>query len=174
MSGPEVPGEVRQEPLTFRFRALIITGIISLVVVVIGIGIAALILGLSVERRTFVEPPTPRPPPPGELGIFYDDIEATAEGIRRHVLARRALESYGWVDRERGIAHVPIEVAMEMVLREAPAPGPEELGPGGPEDIEPVRGVETPGPVPGPDIDPREPTAPGGGVPSRGGPEEER
>lgn len=28
------------------------------------------------------------------------------------------LSSYGWINREQGIVHIPIEVAMEMVLKE--------------------------------------------------------
>lgn len=30
---------------------------------------------------------------------------------------RRQLESYGWVDREKGIAHIPIDQAMDRVIR---------------------------------------------------------
>ena len=36
------------------------------------------------------------------------------------------LTSYGWVNREHGIVHIPIDRAMELVVREtqsAPAPG---------------------------------------------------
>ncbi|MES1207134.1 MAG: hypothetical protein ABUS79_14450 [Pseudomonadota bacterium] len=33
----------------------------------------------------------------------------------------RALEEYGWIDRRRGIVHVPIEVGMDLVLADARA-----------------------------------------------------
>lgn len=34
---------------------------------------------------------------------------------------RQMLERYGWVDRPRGVISVPIEVGMDMVVREAQA-----------------------------------------------------
>lgn len=34
---------------------------------------------------------------------------------------RRVLEQYGWVDRGKGLIHVPITVGMELVLRDAGA-----------------------------------------------------
>jgi len=33
-----------------------------------------------------------------------------------------SLSSYGWVDQQRGIAHIPIERAMELVAAEARSP----------------------------------------------------
>ena len=42
--------------------------------------------------------------------------------------SRRELESFGWVDRERGIVRIPVEAAIDIVARrasgveEAPAP----------------------------------------------------
>ncbi|MFL6655165.1 MAG: hypothetical protein ACJ8KA_10255 [Sulfurifustis sp.] len=38
----------------------------------------------------------------------------TAEALRREQEAK--LESYGWVDRERGVARIPIERAMELYV----------------------------------------------------------
>jgi hypothetical protein len=37
--------------------------------------------------------------------------------------ARQLLESYGWVDRDGGIVRIPINVAIELALREQEAPG---------------------------------------------------
>lgn len=48
---------------------------------------------------------------PGEPRLQSDPA---GELQRREALARRRLESYGWVDRERGIIHIPIERAMEL------------------------------------------------------------
>jgi hypothetical protein len=47
-------------------------------------------------------------------------LEADSGHERRTVEAgwREHLASYGWVDRERGIAHVPIEIAMQQLLEQ--------------------------------------------------------
>jgi hypothetical protein len=40
-----------------------------------------------------------------------------AEAVRRKQLER--LGSYGWVDRDQGIVHIPVEEAMERTLKGA-------------------------------------------------------
>ena len=52
-------------------------------------------------------------PPP-----LQPDPETDYEVMRARQLER--LDGYGWVDREREIAHIPIEDAMEIVLRDEP------------------------------------------------------
>ncbi len=47
-------------------------------------------------------------------------IELHLFGREQNVLGDSAqLEHYGWVDRERGLVHLPIDVAMELYLQEA-------------------------------------------------------
>jgi hypothetical protein len=47
--------------------------------------------------------------------------------FKKHA-ANRA-ESYGWVDKPNGIAHVPVEKAIEMVLKNGlPVPAPKPAG----------------------------------------------
>jgi hypothetical protein len=58
----------------------------------------------------------PSPPPPSKLGIYNDLIAYTQDGVNRHGAARRWLDSYGWVDRQRGVVHVPIETAIDMLV----------------------------------------------------------
>ena len=46
-----------------------------------------------------------------------DSASAAALDVAELRAAKRSrLASYGWVDRERGIAHIPIEEAMQLVL----------------------------------------------------------
>ncbi|MBP7148357.1 MAG: hypothetical protein KBD01_12490 [Acidobacteria bacterium] len=68
-----------------------------------------------IDALTAIEPLSPGPvlqvDPPAELA----ELRAAADA---------RLHSYGWADRERGLAHVPIERAMELVaagVRPAPA-----------------------------------------------------
>jgi hypothetical protein len=60
----------------------------------------------DVDRHLSITPPEPRlqTDPEADLGAY----------VRKE---QHLLSSYGWVDRERGIAHVPIEVAMQRLVR---------------------------------------------------------
>jgi len=57
-------------------------------------------------REARVVPPQPR---------LQDNPSRDLESLRTD--ERRRLESYGWIDRERRILHIPIERAMEQVMR---------------------------------------------------------
>ena len=50
---------------------------------------------------------------PLEFHLFETD--PPGEGRRAQQAARERLESWGWVDREAGTVHLPIDVAMEVV-----------------------------------------------------------
>lgn len=63
------------------------------------------------------------PAPPAEVGRLKIGVveqrlfENTRTGEEWLAAERRRLESYGWVDRQAGIVHVPVEQGMERVLR---------------------------------------------------------
>jgi len=75
------------------------------------------------------------PPPPFEGGLprpvaTPDPLATSASGMfERHaapVLTRESperLSSYGWVDRERRIVHIPIERAKQLYLSRQHGPG---------------------------------------------------
>ena len=52
------------------------------------------------------------PPPPRLLTTPHPDLQAMRDA------ADRRLTSYGWVDRNARVVHIPIERAMELVLQE--------------------------------------------------------
>lgn len=60
----------------------------------------------DVDRHLSITPPQPRlqTDPAADLGAY----------VRRE---QHLLDSYGWVDRRQGFAHVPIQVAMEQLAR---------------------------------------------------------
>src|SRR5262245_5091917 len=37
----------------------------------------------------------------------------------QHAREQQVLSSYGWVDRQKGIVHIPIDQAMEIMVRDA-------------------------------------------------------
>ncbi len=52
-----------------------------------------------------------------EIGIIDQPLFAQQKSQQEIVRElRHRLQSYGWVDRERGIIHVPIERAIELYL----------------------------------------------------------
>ncbi|HEX5463010.1 MAG TPA: hypothetical protein VFX20_23830 [Steroidobacteraceae bacterium] len=102
---PEVDHE--RSDLSLSAVAIVALGVLLL------LGVAPLIMiGAfprargDVDRHLSITPPQPR---------LQTDPEADlAAYVRKE---RHLLNSYGWVDREHGIAHVPIEIAMERLAR---------------------------------------------------------
>jgi hypothetical protein len=106
LSHPEIDYERRDLPL----KPLALTALALIVL----LGSAPLIIlagfrstAHDVDRRLTVLPPAPR------LQIHpREDLEA-------YLARERALmDSYGWIDRSRGIAHVPIAVEMKRLARQ--------------------------------------------------------
>ncbi len=63
--------------------------------------------------------------PEGASGRFVEEpprgerlIADERPGVRERAASERALSSWGWVDREKGIVRIPIERAMEIVAEE--------------------------------------------------------
>jgi hypothetical protein len=118
-----IPGEVRQDRVEIPFLKLFLTVAGAIVVSLAAIGVAAWLWRAFAPTPTALHPgEVPLPPPPSKLGIYYDLIDLTQDGVKRHEADRRWLDSYGWVDRQRGVVHVPIETAIDMALRQGQRP----------------------------------------------------
>jgi hypothetical protein len=97
----------------------------------LGAGILAILLGtrLALGPR---EPEAPRPPAPIDLPPPPRlQADPAAERLSIRAAEERLLETYGWVDRRRGIVRIPIDRAMDLVAARglpppSPAPAPEE------------------------------------------------
>jgi hypothetical protein len=112
------PGELEDKNLPYRK--------------IIGVGVAAVVIfGLSIVWSTMLlrgaekemHPAGPPPLPPGvnqyEVGIVNQrmfNLDQRAAQKRLQQMDR--LNSYGWIDRQAGVAHIPIDVAMEMLVKE--------------------------------------------------------
>ncbi|HEX3343452.1 MAG TPA: hypothetical protein VHS09_02715, partial [Polyangiaceae bacterium] len=105
------PGfEVRQEEDAVASRSLVRIGIVSGVVGVAGVLVAWALLGAAVGSTPGRRP---RGPAPRELsGIEQDPIRDTRAAADLQAAQRRELEGWGWVDRDAGVAHIPIDRAM--------------------------------------------------------------
>jgi hypothetical protein len=98
---------------------------------IVAVGIGAILLFaaavaftrqmLHVETRAALphgEAPAPRVGQ-DEIGIVDQkmfELEGRAARLRREQLQRR--DSYGWVDRDAGIIHIPIQRAMDETVQE--------------------------------------------------------
>jgi len=91
--------------------------------------IAAVVFGLSVlwaERTLRAESRTTEPaliPPEvgrSQIGMVNQRLfELHQEAIKKRAEQERRLNSYGWVDRDKQIIHLPIERAMEQMAAES-------------------------------------------------------
>lgn len=104
-SNPEVDYE--RTDLSLSAVAIVALAILLLLIVapLVMIGAFPSARG-DVDRHLSITPPEPR--------LQTDP----AADLRAYVSKeRQLLDSYGWVDEKQGIAHVPIEVAMERLAR---------------------------------------------------------
>jgi len=108
---------VRQEPDIISSAVLVRVAAVSVAVGAIGVSIAGIVLESTTGalRPDFAGPGGPRMAPGTLSQVEQTPIwEAkTASDLRQRQL--RDLEGWGWVDRKKGLAHIPIEQAMEIV-----------------------------------------------------------
>ncbi len=120
------PHGARSEEDRISTGSIVAVGVASLVVFFLASAVAVSYLRVSQGER----PPLPIPPEIGrsKIGMVEQQpFEVAVRGERDRAVRRARLGSLGWVDRAAGVAHVPIEQAMDLVakgVRPAPGPGP--------------------------------------------------
>ena len=100
---------------------IVLVGVAALVIFFLG-SLAAGLGMRMVQREANPDGPAPVPSQAGQakIGIVEQRLFANSnQGVAWREQARRQLESTGWVDRQKGIAHIPIERAMELVEKGA-------------------------------------------------------
>jgi hypothetical protein len=99
---------------------------------IIGVGVASIaIFALATVWSTHIlnttraelqpagPPPIPRQVDQYEVGIVNLRVFALDQrAAQKRLQQMERLRSYGWVDREAGLAHIPVEEAMKMYLAE--------------------------------------------------------
>jgi hypothetical protein len=110
--------QVQQEPDAVPSRALVRVSLASVVVGAIGVAVAAwlLIFVVGAVRPSFAAAGGPRPAASQLSGVEQTPIWDARRGEALLARQRLQLESWGWVDRDAGIARIPIERAMDLVV----------------------------------------------------------
>ncbi len=127
-------GGVRQEEDRIRTGSVVAVGVGALLVFLL----ASLVTLSWLRVKEGDRPPLPLPPDLGrsKIGMVEQQLfDLPSRGEQDRSARRRRLEEYGWVDRDAGVVHVPIERAMRLVAAgvraPASAPAPAKV-PGGP------------------------------------------
>jgi hypothetical protein len=103
--------EIQQEPDRIPPRVIRTTAIVIAVAIAASIGAAVMLAGPSLGA---IAHPAVAGPERLDSQLFR---EATA-AERGYQAADVRLHAYGWVDRSKGIVHVPLDVAIERYLAE--------------------------------------------------------
>ena len=99
---------------------------------IIGVGVASMAIfavatvwsthilnSTRAEMQPAGPPPIPKQVDQYEVGIVNQRVFALDQRAAQKRLQQiERLRSYGWVDREAGVAHIPVEEAMRMYLAE--------------------------------------------------------
>ncbi len=110
--------EVRQEDDTIAAAPIFAAGGAAIVIGAIAVAVASLVLSASVPPRGA------QPAAPAETRL--SNVEQTPiwdaeDGLALRRRQERALAGWGWIDRDAGIATIPIDRAIDLVVsREAP------------------------------------------------------
>jgi hypothetical protein len=111
------PGELAQEPDRVPARRLAAIGVAGLLVFAAGALWAATVQrGVTGSIRGDTAP-RPALAGQGEVGMVHQTPFGEGIAAAKNAEARRRLSGAGWVDRDAGVVHVPIEQAMEIVAR---------------------------------------------------------
>jgi hypothetical protein len=115
--GPEAGhGHSRSEDDYVPSRIIVLVGVGALVVFFLG----SLAASAYLRVKQGEHPPLALPPETGQnkIGMVEQQIfELADRGERERAGKLRRLSSYGWVDRRAGLVHLPIDRAMDLVVR---------------------------------------------------------
>jgi hypothetical protein len=122
MSGPPSPPEWRTPPRdTAPVRGLQVTGVLAGTLFVFTVFVWLTWRQLQVREAhlapTGVREPTRLGEPEVNL-VNTGLIPLDTRGYEEKNQQLRALHGYGWVDRDAGLVHIPIEQGIERVVRE--------------------------------------------------------
>jgi len=132
-SHDEHPSRAEAQEDKIDFKKVIAVGVVSLIIFAVASWWAAVILrGERSALGPRAEWKAPTELGNAEIGIV-DQVPFQGDVRLQKWKAERAewLNGYGWVDRARGVAHIPIDRAMDEIVAGAvpPPPAPDTMPP---------------------------------------------
>ena len=110
---------VPQERDRLRTRLVVGVGAAGIVATVVAIVIANWVGGGAAGRATENAREATRPLPTTVGTVEQTLVHSTERGVSLRVEQRAALEKWGWADRDAGLATIPIDRAMDLVVDRA-------------------------------------------------------
>lgn len=128
MIEPQRSPIVEQAPEGLRGGLVTATIMASIVIILICVAVVGLLLFRKTGRVAGGSEVPAYPVASAVGGIHQLPLDGPASGLVASAVAHRSLERYGWVDRDRGIARIPIDRAIDWVVDDAlggPLPSPD-------------------------------------------------
>jgi len=112
------PGDLEDKNLPYR--KIVGVGVASVVVFALGILWSTSLLKIATKE---MQPVGPAPMPAGvnqyEVGIVNQRMFSLDQrAAQKRLQQMNRLSTYGWLDRQAGVVHIPIDVAMDMLVQE--------------------------------------------------------
>lgn len=112
--------EVVQERDAVRSRRIVLVGLLGVVIALFAVFMAGVLVTRSagtLHPRALGLGEVPRTAPSELSGLEQSLIDVDAPGIKLRERQRAGLARYYWVDREAGIAAIPIERAEAILIQ---------------------------------------------------------
>ena len=112
--------EVIEEQQKMNWKVIIGVGVGSVIIFALATVWSTHILNSTKAEMQPAGPlPIPRQVNSYEIGIVNQRVFALDQrAAQKRLQQMERLESYGWVDRQGGLAHIPIDEAMKMYLQQ--------------------------------------------------------
>jgi hypothetical protein len=109
------PFHVRQEPDVVAGRRIGVIGVVAVLICVVSLVVVTRFGAWPRSAAVRSRPPAA----PAHIGMTEQTpIARTERGLALRAAQRERLEHYGWIDRDAGIAYIPIDRAMDVVVGE--------------------------------------------------------
>jgi len=108
------------EPEHLKLGAIVTVGVAAIILFILASYWAKWILDTQTAELQPNGPPSTPSIHRAEVGIVNQHLFELDDRavVTKHTQERR-LNSYGWVDRDAGVVHIPMEQAMEAMVKEA-------------------------------------------------------
>jgi hypothetical protein len=114
----QLPGDLEDKNLPYR--KIVGVGVGSVIIFALSIiWSTSLLRGAEKEMQPGGAPPLPVGVNQYEVGIVNQRMFSLDQrAAQKRLQQMNRLNTYGWLDRQAGVAHIPVDVAMDMLVQE--------------------------------------------------------